>query len=91
MLNIYSSTVTSKGQATIPAPIRKRLGIKTGEKIIFESNGQGVTIKTHIQMVNELAGSLKPKVKVKYTDKMANRAVEKFVAAEYLKFHGKTG
>lgn len=91
MFNIYSSTVTSKGQATIPAPIRKRLGIKTGEKIIFESNGQGVTIKTHIQMVNELAGSLKPKVKVKYTDKMANKAVEKFVAEEYLKFHGKTG
>lgn len=91
MFNIYSSTVTSKGQATIPAPIRKILGIKTGEKIIFESNGQGVTIKTHIQMVNELAGSLKPKVKVKYTDKMANRAVEKFVAGEYLKFHGKTG
>ena len=49
-----------------------------------------MVIKTHTQLVNELYGSLKPKIKVKYTDKKANKAIEKFVAGEYLKFHGKT-
>lgn len=91
MLNTYSSTVTSKGQATIPAPIRKKLNIKAGEKLIFEEDGQGVLIKTQTQLVNELYGSLKPKVKVKYSDRKADRAVEKFVVEEYLKYHGKTG
>ena len=91
MLNSYYSTLTSKGQATIPIFFRKKLGIKPGEKLIFEGNGQNVVIKTHAQMVNELYGSLKPKTKVKYTDKRADKEVEKFVAGEYLKFHGKTG
>lgn len=91
MFNTYSSTVTSKGQATIPAPIRKKLGIKPGEKILFEENGQGVILKTHIQMVHELAGSLKPKVKVRYTDKMADKAIGKYIADEYRKKYGKTG
>ena len=29
------SSVTEKGQATIPASIRKRLGIKKGDKVLF--------------------------------------------------------
>lgn len=91
MLNSYSSTLTTKGQATIPARLRKELGIKTGEKLIFEKKGNGILLKSHSQLVNELYGSLKPKVKVQYSDKKANKAIEKFVAHEYLKHHGKTG
>ncbi len=30
------STVTSKGQVTIPKPIRDRLGIKTGNSVDFQ-------------------------------------------------------
>lgn len=91
MLNTYSSTLTSKGQATIPFPLRNKLGIKPGEKLIFEENGEEITLKTHLQLVNELAGSLKPKVKVKYSDRKADKAVEKFVVQEYLKHHGQIG
>lgn len=90
MYNLYSSTLTSKGQATIPIYIRKKLGIKPGEKLLFEDNGQGIILKTHLQLVNELGGSLKPKVKVKYTDKMANEAIGKFLADEYRKKYGQT-
>ena len=41
-----TTTVTQKGQATIPAHIRKRLGIKPNTKIVFElkSNNE-VSIK----------------------------------------------
>ncbi len=31
-----STTVTSKGQVTIPKPIRQQLGIRKGSKIAFE-------------------------------------------------------
>lgn len=89
MLNTYSSTPTQKGQVTIPAPMRKKYGIKPGRKVIFEDiNGQ-LIIKTHDQLVNELAGSLKPRVKVKYTDKKADKAIGKFLAEEYRKKYGK--
>ena len=33
--------ITVRGQITIPAPIRKRLGVKDGDKVIFvEENGR---------------------------------------------------
>jgi AbrB family looped-hinge helix DNA binding protein len=34
-------TVTSKGQVTIPKPIRDRLGIKPGTKVAFSMDAEG--------------------------------------------------
>lgn len=36
--------VTSKGQITIPATIRKMLGIKDGDKVLFVQEGSKVVI-----------------------------------------------
>jgi antitoxin PrlF len=36
-----SATVTSKGQVTIPKPIRDRLGIKAGAKVAFSLDKEG--------------------------------------------------
>lgn len=63
MYNLYTSTVTQKGQATIPAPLRKRLGIKAGDKLIFDEKDQEIIIKNHAKLVEELAGSLKTDIK----------------------------
>ena len=38
------STLTSKGQATIPAEIRHALDLKSGDKIIFEIQGNQAVI-----------------------------------------------
>ena len=35
------TTLTSKGQATIPKNIRDRLGLKAGSRLIFEVNRAG--------------------------------------------------
>jgi AbrB family looped-hinge helix DNA binding protein len=32
---IYAGVVTSKGQVTVPKPIRERLGLKRGDRIEF--------------------------------------------------------
>ena len=36
--------VTSKGQITIPRDIRRRLGVRAGDKVEFEDNGNGVQL-----------------------------------------------
>ncbi|MCL2088829.1 MAG: type II toxin-antitoxin system PrlF family antitoxin [Oscillospiraceae bacterium] len=36
--------VTSKGQITIPVSIRKRLGIKNGDKILFVDKPDGIVM-----------------------------------------------
>jgi antitoxin PrlF len=36
-----STTITSKGQVTIPKHIRERLGLKAGSRLIFEVNRDG--------------------------------------------------
>ena len=58
------STITSKGQVTIPAEIRRRLGVGTGAKITFviDENGE-IQIKAPryptVESLRGAAGSLK--------------------------------
>jgi AbrB family looped-hinge helix DNA binding protein len=41
------STVTKKGQTTIPGEIRAALRIKPGDKLEYEVDGDQVTIRVH--------------------------------------------
>ena len=53
--------VSSRGQVTLPAVLRKRLGIKTGDVLILEDCGSevvlkpGVVIETHYYSDQEIA------------------------------------
>ncbi len=40
----YSSTVTSKGTITLPASIRKKLGITEGKKVTIELRGDTIEV-----------------------------------------------
>jgi AbrB family looped-hinge helix DNA binding protein len=37
--------MTSKGQVTIPAPIRKRLGLRAGDRVAFVEDGEKVQLR----------------------------------------------
>lgn len=37
--------ITSKGQITIPLGVRKALGVKEGDRIIFEQNGTEIVVR----------------------------------------------
>ena len=51
MPNIHEiATVTSKGQITLPKPIRQALGIQSGSKIAFDLSGDCVIV-TRIESV----------------------------------------
>ena len=38
--------VTSKGQITVPQEFRRRLGVRAGDRLLFEDDGDGVRITT---------------------------------------------
>lgn len=42
---IYSATLTKTGQITIPKSVREMLGVKPGQKVIFEQKRDAVTIE----------------------------------------------
>lgn len=53
------STITRKGQTTLPAPIRRALHLKAGDKIQYELHAGSVTIRPHPGAM-AVFGALKP-------------------------------
>jgi AbrB family looped-hinge helix DNA binding protein len=39
------ATITSKGQITVPREVRRMLGVRSGDKLLFESDGKGVRVR----------------------------------------------
>ena len=59
-----TATMTSKGQVTIPAEVRQRMGLGTGDRIEFvELDTGGFEIKPAIDDVRSLKGLLRKPVK----------------------------
>lgn len=44
---MYHSTVTKKGQTTIPGEVRAALRIKAGDKLQYQVEGDHVTVRVH--------------------------------------------
>ena len=55
-----SSTLTSKGQVTIPKPIRKTLRIEAGDPVEFVVDAEGrVVVRAATSAIEELKGLLR--------------------------------
>ena len=51
------SRITKKGQVTIPMKFRDILGIKTGEKVVFDVEEEKITLKkAQIDPVSDIVG-----------------------------------
>jgi len=37
--------ITSKGQITVPLEVRRLLGVRTGDRLLFESDGNGLRVR----------------------------------------------
>jgi len=55
------TTLTQKGQVTIPLEIRSRLGLKPRDKVVFELEGEVATIRRAPSKVLKWYGSVTPK------------------------------
>lgn len=64
-----TATVTSKGQITIPADVRRRMGLESGDRVEFVEVEGGFTIMPANDDVRALKGLLRKPVKpVSITD-----------------------
>lgn len=60
MAESYESTLTSKGQVTVPSRLRSALGLKSGDKLVFRLDEQG---KVHVEARSASLGDLLGAVK----------------------------
>ncbi len=54
-----SSQVTSKGQITIPAKLRRKFNLERGKKVVFVATDEGILIKPAFSELRKLRGILK--------------------------------
>ena len=73
------SSVTKKGQATIPKRLRQKYGIK--DKVMFEENECGIVLKP-LPSISEEYGSLKGLFKGKTARKLLDEARKEEFAQE---------
>lgn len=57
------TTLTQKGQVTIPAEIRSRLGLKPHDKVRFELEGEVVKLRPAPSKILRWYGAVTPKKK----------------------------
>lgn len=55
----HSSVMTRKGQVTVPAELRKALGISVGDRIAFRIEDGKLVLETAEAAVRRLTGSLR--------------------------------
>ncbi len=70
-----SSRITERGQATIPAEVRRLLGLEPHDRIVFEIEGGDVRLRRATSAVSHTAGAL-------HTDIARRDAAELRAAAE---------
>jgi AbrB family looped-hinge helix DNA binding protein len=59
-VRMVESTITRKGQVTIPKAIRDRWGVKEGEKVLFVMRGEEMVLKVIKGTILDLRGSVQP-------------------------------
>jgi len=76
---MYVSSMTSKGQATIPIDVRKYLGLELGDKVAFFIQNNQVQIAAQKSFL-DLRGSVKTKAKL--SDRDWDKKVLKWVGKQ---------
>jgi antitoxin PrlF len=56
---VSRATPTSKGQITVPKDVRERLGLKSGDYVVFKVDGDSLCLRVeHRKSLEDLKGSL---------------------------------
>lgn len=76
----YIATITDKGQVTIPSELFRRTSLRKGSKVVFSVSDGQVKLQSALELVNQLAGSVKisPKIKTRDLDKIIETSKGKY-------------
>lgn len=55
---MFESTMTSKGQTTVPREIRKQLNLRPGDKVFWYLEEGRIVLRAKNRSINDLAGML---------------------------------
>ena len=61
-MKLLKSTITNRGQTTIPAAVRKALKLNPRQRLTYEVRQDGVLIRPETESLMDLAGCLKSEV-----------------------------
>jgi bifunctional DNA-binding transcriptional regulator/antitoxin component of YhaV-PrlF toxin-antitoxin module len=61
-MTLLKSTITARGQTTIPAAIRKALKLRPRQRLTYEILQEGVLLRPEAESLIDLAGCLKSNV-----------------------------
>jgi len=75
-----TSTLTDKGQTTVPRAIRKALAIGPRQRLIWESRKDGSAVIRPLRSVMELAGCFKSDVKFPGTHQETEAATAAWIS-----------
>jgi len=76
-----SATVTSKGQVTIPAEVRARLGLRPGSRLTFVPTDGGYEIHSQTASIKDLKGAVAPPLQPVSIEEM-NEAIAEAAATD---------
>jgi antitoxin PrlF len=81
----YRSTVTQRGQVTIPAAVRRLLGAKTGDKVAFRVEDGEIRLAPMRFTIETAFGSVKPLSRPEDFKHISRAAVDEHVARQIAK------
>lgn len=55
----YQATLTSKGQVTLPAQLRRKLGLHAGDSIVFREGENGWILERQASTLADLRGAVR--------------------------------
>jgi antitoxin PrlF len=77
----YIMNLTSKGQVTVPAAVRRLLGLQPGQPVTFEIRDGEVRLMPSLGGIQAVFGSVKPLSRPEDFERMAEIAQEEHAAA----------
>jgi len=60
MMDEMTTTITTKGQVTIPAPLRRRFGIKPKDRVAFRVKNGEIVVSRVEATVEDAYGAVRP-------------------------------
>jgi AbrB family transcriptional regulator, stage V sporulation protein T len=74
----YHAKIIAGGKVVVPAELRRELGVKDGDTLVFERQGDSVVVKSYTQVIREVQATIKANIKEPFTvdDFIAERRAE---------------